>query len=139
LSALYFWRKVLAPQIAGRGELLGGPGRPLGVAGTAGGPELPLKRYLMSRLAGFYIAKAIESAAGSPTPAAASRVPPRRTGAHAALGIIRAHNRNPAIVQRVVAAVHHIIAGSRRAGRGRRRLDHLRVPPREPRRQPSAR
>src|SRR5262249_37377391 len=97
------------------------------------------KGYLMSRLAGFYIAKAIESAAGSPTPAAASRLPPRRTGAHAALGIIRAHNRNPAIVQRVVAAVHHIIGGSRRAGRGRRRPDHLRVLPRESTRQPSAR
>jgi hypothetical protein len=66
----------------------------------------------MSRLAGFYIAKAIESAAGSPTAAAASRVPPRRTRDNAA---IRTHDRNPAVFQRAAAAVHHIIGGLRRS------------------------
>jgi hypothetical protein len=86
----------------------------------------------MSRLAGFYIAKAIEGAAISTTAAAASGVVPRRTGEHAALDTIRTHDRTPAIFQRAVAAVHYITGGVRRAGRSRRRLDHLRVPRQDP-------
>jgi hypothetical protein len=123
-------------QIAGLGELLGGPGCSLDVVGTDGSSEVPLGRYMMSRLAGFYIAKAIESVAGRPPAAAASDVLPRRAGANPALGVIRAHDRNPAILQQVVAAVRHIIGGLRRVGRERQRLDHLRVRPREPAQQP---
>ena len=77
---------------------------------------------MMSRLAGFYIAKAVESAAGSPT-TAASCAPARRTDGHAALDTIRTHDRNPAILPGGAAAMHHIIGGLREAGRGRRRLD----------------
>jgi hypothetical protein len=88
---------------------------PQGVIGTDCGPELPLGRYMMSRLAGSYIAKAIEGAARSTTAAAASRGASRRTGEHAALDAIRTHDRNPAIFQRAVAAVHHITGGLRSA------------------------
>jgi hypothetical protein len=102
-------------------------------------PELPLGRYVMSRLAGFYIATAVESAAAGTTEAAASRQPPRRAGDHVALGATSSHDRSASILQRVAAAVHRIISGLGKASRSHRRLDHLRVPPREPARQPSAR
>jgi hypothetical protein len=93
---------------------------------------------MMSRLAGFYIAKAIESVAGGTTAAAASRKPPRRAGDHAALDAIHTHHRSPAASHRVAAAVRRFIGGLDRAGRGRRRLGHLRLSPPEPERQPSA-
>jgi hypothetical protein len=69
----------------------------------------------MSRLAGFYIAKAVEGAARSTTPAAASRVTPGRTSEHAALDTRRTQDRTPAVFQRAVAAVHHITGGLRSA------------------------
>ena len=124
--------------IAGRGpgELLRGPRCPVAPIAV---PELPLGRYVMSRLAGFYIAKAIESAAGGTTEAAASRTPPRRAVDHAALDATSSHDRSASILQLVAAAVHRIIGGLGKASRGHRRLNHLRVPPREPARQPSAR
>jgi len=105
--------------------------------GTDCRPELRW-RYTMSRLAGFYIAKAMESAAGGSTAAAVSGVPPRRAGDHVALDAIRANHRSPSILQRVVAAVH-LISGLLRIGPGRRRLDHLGVLPRDSAQQPSAR
>ena len=80
----------------------------------------------MSRLAGFYIAKMVESAA--------SGTPPGRAGDHAAPGAIRAHGRFAP--RRAAAAVHRFIGGLAGAGRGRRKLGHLRPPP--PARQPSA-
>jgi len=93
----------------------------------------------MSRLAGFYIATVMESLAGGTPAAAASRVPPRRVGDHAALDTIHGHDRSPSILPRVVAAVHRNIAGLGRIGRGRRRLGHLPVPRDSPAGQPSAR
>jgi hypothetical protein len=121
---------------AGLDELLPGPRCPVAPIAV---PELPLGRYVMSRLAGFYIAKAIESAAGGTTEAAASRTPPRRAVDHAALDATSSHDRSASILQLVAAAVHRIIGGLGKASRGHRRLNHLRVPPREPARQPSAR
>jgi hypothetical protein len=82
----------------------------------------------MSRLAGFYIAKAIESAAGGTTEAAASRTPPRRAGDHAALDATSSHDRSAAILQLVTAAVHRTIGGLGKASQAHRRLDHPRVP-----------
>ena len=87
---------------------------------------------MMSRLAGFYIATAVESAAASTTAAAASRTPARRAGDYAALDATRTHDRSPTTAQRVAAAVHRIIGGLGQASRGRRRLDHLRLPHQSP-------
>jgi hypothetical protein len=69
----------------------------------------------MSRLAGFYIATAIEGAVRSTTPAAASRVGPTRTGEHAPPDTHCTHDRNHAIFQRAVAAVHYITGSLRSA------------------------
>ena len=90
----------------------------------------------MSRLAGFYIIEAIDSAAGGTRATAASR---RRASDHGALDAPRTHDHDPAILQRVAAAVRRIIGGLGRADQDRRRLDHLRVPPPEPARQPASR
>ena len=57
----------------------------------------------MSRLAGFYIAKAMESVAAGTT-APASAIPPRRAGDHAALDASYAPGRRPATSHRVAAA-----------------------------------
>ena len=81
----------------------------------------------MSRMAGFYIAKMVESAA--------SGTPPRRAGDHAARGANRAHRRGRSAPYRVAAAVQRFIGGL--AGRGRRKPGHLHPP--QPARQPSAR
>jgi hypothetical protein len=54
----------------------------------------------MSRLAGFYIAKVVESAAASSTPR-------RRAGDHAAPDAIRAHGRGRSASRRVAAALRH--------------------------------
>jgi len=94
---------------------------------------------MMSRLAGFYIAKAVESVAAGTTAAGASRIPPGRAGDHAALGPTRTHDGSRPASHRVAAAVHRFIGGLNRAGRGRRRPGHLRLPPPEPARQPSTR
>jgi hypothetical protein len=85
---------------------------------------------MMSRLAGFYIAKMVESAAASGTP-------PRRAGDHAAPGAIRAHSRGRSAPHRMAAAMHRFIGGLARVGRGRRKPGHLHPP--QPARQPSAR
>jgi hypothetical protein len=73
---------------------------------------------MMSRLAGFYIAKAVESVAGGMTAAFASRVPARRAGAHAALDSTRAHDRRPSTWHRVADAAHRFIGSPGRASRG---------------------
>jgi hypothetical protein len=86
----------------------------------------------MSRLAGFYIATAIESAAGGTTVAAAARTLPRRAVDHAALDATSSHDRSASILQLVAAAVHRTIGGLGKASRGHRRLDHLRVPRESP-------
>jgi hypothetical protein len=83
----------------------------------------------MSRLAGFYIAKMVESAA--------SGTPPRRAGDHAAPGAIRAHRRGRSAPHRLAAAVYRFIGGLTPAGRGPREPGHLHPP--QPARQPSAR
>jgi hypothetical protein len=83
----------------------------------------------MSRLAGFYIAKMVESAA-------TSGVPPRRAGDRASPGAVRRGGGRSAR-HRVAAAVHRFIGSLAGAGRGRRKLGHLHPPP--PARQPSAR
>lgn len=69
----------------------------------------------MSRLAGFYIAKATESIAAGTTAAAASRGPTRREDDHAAPDTVRAHSRGPSTSHRVAAAVHRFIGGPNRA------------------------
>ena len=56
----------------------------------------------MSRLAGFYIAKVVESAAASGTPR-------RRAGGNAAPDAIRAHGRGRSASRRVAAAVRHLV------------------------------
>jgi hypothetical protein len=75
---------------------------------------------MMSRMAGFYIAKVVESAAASP----------RRAGGRAAPGTTSARGRSGP--HRMAAAVHRFIGGLARAGRGRRRLGHLYPPPPAP-------
>ena len=83
----------------------------------------------MSRLAGFYIAKVVESAAASGTPR-------RRAGGHAAPDAIRVHGHGRSAPHRAAAAVQRFIGGLAGAGRDRRKPGHLRPPP--PARQPSA-
>jgi hypothetical protein len=97
-----------------------------------------LGRWMMSRLAGFYIAKAMESVAGGTTAAAASRRLTMRERDHAAPNAVRTHGRGPSTSHRVAAAMHRFIGGLGRASRGRHRLGHLRLPPPESARQPSA-
>ena len=82
----------------------------------------------MSRMAGYYIAKMVESAA--------SGTPPRRAGDHAAPGAVRARGRGRSAPHRAAAAVQRFIGGLAGAGRDRRKPGHLRPPP--PARQPSA-
>ena len=76
---------------------------------------------MMSRLAGLYIAKAMESVAAGTT-APASAIPARRAGDHAALDASHAPGRRPATSHRVAAAAHRLIGGLNRVRRGRRRL-----------------
>ena len=92
----------------------------------------------MSRLAGFYIAKAMESVAAGTVAPAAPAMPPRRAGDHAAPGAIRAHRRGRSAPHRLAAAVYRFIGGLDRVRQGRRRLGHPRLPPPNPARQPSA-
>jgi hypothetical protein len=61
----------------------------------------------MSRLAGFYIARAMESVTAG---TAASAIPPRRAGVHAALDAIDTDGRGPSTSHRV-AAVRRFIGG----------------------------
>ena len=82
----------------------------------------------MSRMAGYYIAKMVESAA--------SATPPRRAGDRAAPGAIRAHGHGRSAPHRAAAAVQRFIGGLAGASRDRRKPGHLRPPP--PARQPSA-
>jgi|SRR5215467_3541467 len=96
-----------------------------------------LGRSMMSRLAGFYIAKATENAAAGTTAARASRIPPRRAGDHAALDPTRTHDGSRPTSHRAAATVHRFTGGLNRASRGRRRPGHLRLPPPEPAQQPS--
>lgn len=72
----------------------------------------------MSRLAAFYVVKAMERAAAGTTTAS----PPRgRTDDHDAPETIRAHGGTPSLGQRVFAAVSRGIGGA--AGKtGQRRL-----------------
>ena len=91
----------------------------------------------MSRLAGFYIAKAMESVAAG-TVAPASAIPPRRAGDHAAPDANHAPGRRPSGTHRVAAAAHRFIGGLNRVRLGHRRLGHPRLPPPNPARQPSA-
>jgi hypothetical protein len=70
----------------------------------------------MSRLAGFYIATVMESAAA----AGASRRPARRADDHAAPDAIRGHGRGRSASHRVAAAVRRFIGGLDTASRGRR-------------------
>jgi hypothetical protein len=74
----------------------------------------------MSRMAGFYIAKVMESAAAGTTAAGASRRPARRAGDHAAPDAIRGHGRRRAASHRVATAVRRFIGGLDTASRGRR-------------------
>jgi len=97
-----------------------------------------LGRWMMSRLAGFYIAKAMESVAAGTTAAGESRIPPERAGDHAALDPTRTHDGSRPTSHRVAAAVRRFIGGLNRVRRGRRRLGHPRLPPPNPARQPSA-
>jgi hypothetical protein len=90
----------------------------------------------MSRLAGFYIAAAIHSAAAGKTAAAASGMPPRRPGNHTAPAASRGRSCGRSVSPRVAAAVHRFIGGLAAASGGRRRIAHLPSP--EPTRQPSA-
>jgi len=75
---------------------------------------------MMSRLAGFYIAKVMESAAAGTTAAGASRRPARRAGDHAAPDAIRSHGRERSASHRVATAVRRFIGGLDTASRGRR-------------------
>jgi len=70
---------------------------------------------MMSRFAGFYIAKVMESAA-----AGASRRPARRAGDHAAPDAIHGHGRRRPASRRVATAVRRFIAGLDTASPGRR-------------------
>jgi hypothetical protein len=82
---------------------------------------------MMSRLAGFYIATAVQSLAAGTTTAAASRLPPRRAGDHAAgLDAIGAHHRGPGR-HRVAGAVRRLIRGPDTAQR-REPFPHLTEP-----------
>jgi len=65
----------------------------------------------MSRLAGFYIAKAIESAPRGTSAAATSHVPPRRTANDNLVSGARKHDSNPTFLERVFAAVHRSVRG----------------------------
>jgi hypothetical protein len=74
----------------------------------------------MSRLAGFYIAKVMESAAAGTTAAGASRRPAGRAGDHAAPDAIRRHGRGRSASYRVATAVRRFIGGLDAASQGRR-------------------
>jgi hypothetical protein len=72
----------------------------------------------MSRLASFYVVKAMERAAAGTTPAS----PPRmRAADHDAPETIGSHGGTPSLVQRVLAAVSRSI-GSAPGKTGQRRL-----------------
>jgi hypothetical protein len=92
----------------------------------------------MSRLAGFYIAKAMESVAAGTVAPAAPAMPPRRAGDHAAPDANHIPGRRLLGSHRVAAAAHRFIGGLSRVRLGRRRLGHPRLPPPNPARQPSA-
>jgi hypothetical protein len=76
----------------------------------------------MSRLAVFYVVKAMERAAAGTTTASPPRMP-RRVDDHDAPETIRAHGDGPSLMRRVFAAVSRGIGtapgqtGHRRAGR----------------------
>ena len=91
----------------------------------------------MSRLAGFYIAKAMESVAAGTIAPAASAMPPRRADDHAAPDAHHPPGRRPSSLHRVAAVAHRFIGGLDRVRQGRR-LGHSRLPPPNPARQPSA-
>ena len=74
----------------------------------------------MSRFAGFYIAKVMESAAAGTLGAGASRRAARRAGDHAAPDAIRSHGRGRSASHRVATAVRRFIGGLDTASRGRR-------------------
>jgi len=74
----------------------------------------------MSRFAGLYIAKVMESAAAGTTAAGASRRPARRAGDHAAPDAIHSHGRGRPAWHRVATAVRRFIGGLDTASRGRR-------------------
>ena len=75
---------------------------------------------MMSRLAGFYIAIVMESAAAGTTAAGASRRPAGRAGDHAAPDAIRRYGRARSASHRVATAVRRLIGGLEEASRGRR-------------------
>jgi hypothetical protein len=66
----------------------------------------------MSRLAAFYVVKAMERAAAGTTTASPPRVPHGRTDDHDAPETIRAHGGTPSLGQRVFAAVSRGIGGA---------------------------
>jgi len=74
----------------------------------------------MSRLAGFYIATVMESAAAGTTAGGASRRPARRAGDYAAADAIRSHGRGRPASHRVATVVRRLIGGLDAASRGRR-------------------
>ena len=130
-----------------RGGAAAGPSPSGAVSGSAFACSVPpgrrfsrpiagrrLGRWMMSRLAGFYIATVMQSAAAGTTAAAASRTPPRQASDHAAIGATRTHSRSPA-TQRVTAAAHRTRGGLSAASRHHPELGQL--PPPEPARQPS--
>ena len=80
---------------------------------------------MMSRLAGFYIARAMGSVAAG---TAASAIPPRRAGVHASLDAIDTDGRGPSTSHRVAAAVRRFIGGLDTASRRRRRPGHPQAP-----------
>ena len=86
------------------------------------GPSLiaGLEGGMMSRLAGFYIATVMESAAAGTTAGGASRRSARRAADHAAPAAIRSHGRGRSASHRVATAVRHLIGGLDTAGRDRR-------------------
>ena len=75
----------------------------------------------MSRLAVFYVVKAMERAAAGTTPASPSPVPRGRADDHDAPETIRAHGDRSSLVRRVFAAVSRGIGGAP-GQTGRRRL-----------------
>jgi hypothetical protein len=98
--------------------------------GSQAPTDCRLGRWEMSRLAGFYIAKAMESVTAGTAAATGSRVPPRRAGDHAARNAMRTHGRSPSSPHPVAATVRRFIDGLVTASRGRRSLRRLRLPPR---------
>jgi hypothetical protein len=66
----------------------------------------------MSRLAVFYVVKAMERAAAGTTPASPSPVPRGRADDHDAPETIRAHGDTPSLVRRVLAAVSRNTGGA---------------------------